>query len=69
MFGRSIDVEASQTPTLFVAGPPRGLQLLDRVRWRGVRLDDPVDWRDVRELVDALMQQSQTSFAATTLGL
>jgi hypothetical protein len=45
------------------------MQMLDRVRWRGVRIDDAADWRDLRELVDALVQQSQTSFAATTLGL
>lgn len=69
VFGRAVDLEASQVPTLFVAAPPRALHLLDRVRWRGVRVDEPDDWRDLRELVDALMQQSQTSFAATTLGL
>lgn len=69
VLGRAVDVEPSQVPTLFVAGAPLALQMLDRVRWRGVRVDDAVDWRGLRELVDALTQQSQTSFAATTLGL
>jgi hypothetical protein len=69
VLGRTVDLDPSQMPTLFVAGAPRAMQMLDRVRWRGVRIDDAADWRDLRELVDALVQQSQTSFAATTLGL
>src|SRR5512139_621110 len=69
VFGRAVAIDRSQMPTLLLTGAPRGVQLLDRVRWRGVRIDDAADWRQARELVDALMQQSEASFAATTLGL
>lgn len=69
VLGRSVALAASQMPTLLLVAPPRGLQLLDRQRWRGVRITDPADWREARELVDALLQQSEPSFAATTLGL
>lgn len=69
VLGREVAVDASQMPTLFVARPPHAVELLDRVHWRGVKVDDADDWRQRRELVDALMQQSSPSFAATTLGL
>lgn len=69
VLGREVAIDASQMPTLFVAPAPHALELLDRLRWRGVKIDDADDWRQRRELVDALMQQSLPSFAATTLGL
>lgn len=69
VLGREVAIDAAQMPTLFVAQPQHALELLDRVRWRGVKIGDADDWRQRRELVDALMQQSSPSFAATTLGL
>ncbi len=69
IFGRAVDVEASQMPTLMLGATPRGLQLLDRERHRGVWIAEPAAWRDARELVDVLLQRSQPSFAATVLGL
>ena len=69
VFGREVAIDRSQMPTLLLTAAPRGVQVLDRVRWRGVRIDDAHAWREAREIVDALMQQSEPSFAATTLGL
>jgi len=69
VLGREVALDASQMPTLCVARAPRGFELLDRVRWRGLWFAGAEDWRQRRELVDALLQQSVPSFAATTLGL
>mgnify|MGYP005857289815 CR=1 FL=1 len=69
VLGREVAVDPSQMPTLCVARAPRGLEVLDRVRWRGVWIGEADDWRQRRELVDALLQQSAPSFAASTLGL
>ena len=69
VLGRDVAIDASQMPTLFVAGAPRAIELVDPVRWRGLQIDDADDWRQRRELIDALQQQSVASFPATTLGL
>lgn len=69
VLGREVAVDTSQMPTLFVARVPLGFEVLDRVRWRGTWFARADDWRQRRELVDALLQQSVPSFAATTLGL
>jgi hypothetical protein len=65
---RATDVEASQIPTLLLAGPA-SLQLADRRRWRGHVLADDRELSDWREVVDALVQRSEPDFAASALGL
>lgn len=65
---RATDVEASQIPTLLLAGP-HSLHLADRLRWRGHRLADDREVSDWREVVDVLVQRSETGFGANTLGL
>jgi hypothetical protein len=65
---RATDVEASQVPTLLLAGAS-SLQLADRWRWRGHQLADDREISDWREVVDALVQRSEPDFGASTLGL
>jgi hypothetical protein len=65
---RATDVEASQIPTLLLAGP-HSLQLADRLHWRGHWLGDESEIRAWREVVDALVQRSEADFPANTLGL
>lgn len=65
---RATDVEASQIPTLLLAGP-HSLQLADRLHWRGHWLGDDSEIRAWREVVDALVQRSEVDFPANTLGL
>ena len=62
------EVEASQVPTLLLAGPA-SLMLADRLRWRGHALTDDKAVADWREVVDVLLQRSEPGFAANTLGL
>lgn len=62
------EIEPSQVPTLMLAGPG-SLLLADRLRWRGHALSSDKEVADWREVVDALMQRSQPSFGANTLGL
>jgi hypothetical protein len=78
---RQVDADASEVPSLLIveaaAGPAggfagvaaSGLQLTDRQRFRGRRLHDEADVQAWREVIDALMQRSQDSFASTTLGI
>jgi hypothetical protein len=63
------EVDASEVPTLLLAGDGLGLQLLDRRYCRGRWFRDDTTWRTWREVIDALSQRSDTSFGATTLGL
>jgi hypothetical protein len=65
---RVTDVEASQVPTLLLAGAS-SLQLADRRRWRGHQLGDDREISDWREVVDALVQRSEPDFGASMLGL
>lgn len=65
---RATEVEASQIPTLLLAGA-HSLQLADRLRWRGHWLADDSEIGDWREVVDALMQRSEPDFPANRLGL
>lgn len=65
---RATDVEASQVPTLLLAGVT-SLELADRRRWRGHQLADDREISDWREVVDALVQRSEPDFGPTTLGL
>jgi hypothetical protein len=62
------DIEPSQVPTLMLAGPA-SLLLADRLRWRGHAMSSDKEVADWREVVDALMQRSEPSFGANTLGL
>lgn len=62
------EVEASQVPTLLLAGK-HSLTLADRLQWRGHWLDDDSQISAWREVVDVLMQRSEPDFAANTLGL
>ena len=61
-------VEPSQVPTLMLAGPS-SLMLADRLRWRGHAMTSDKEVADWRDVVDALMQRSEPSFGANTLGL
>jgi peptidyl-tRNA hydrolase len=63
------DLDPSDVPTLLLAGDGLGVQLLDRVHWRGRWFSDEADWRTWREVVDALLQRSSDAFPATTLGI
>jgi hypothetical protein len=62
------EVEESQVPSLLLAGPA-SLMLADRLRWRGHRLDNDKEVADWREVVDVLLQRSESGFGANTLGL
>jgi hypothetical protein len=62
------EVEASQVPTLMLAGAG-SLMLADRLRWRGHTLADDKEIADWREVVDVLLQRSEPGFGANTLGL
>ena len=67
---RALDeVDASEVPTLLLAGSALGVQLLDRRYCRGRWFRDDTTWRTWREVIDALLQRSESSFGATTLGL
>ena len=63
------EVDASEVPTLLLAGDGLGLQLLERQHVRGRWFRDEASWRTWREIVDALLQRSAEAFPATTLGL
>jgi len=65
---RATEVEASQVPTLLLAGA-HSLQLADRLQWRGHWLADDSEISAWREVVDVLMQRSDADFPANTLGL
>ena len=65
---RQTDVEASQIPTLLLAGE-HSLVLLDRLHWRGHGLSDDAEVGAWREVVDVLVQRSEPGFGASTLGL
>ena len=65
---RATDIEASQIPTLLLAGA-HSLQLADRRQWRGHWLADDSEVSAWREVVDVLLQRSELAFAANTLGL
>jgi hypothetical protein len=65
---RQTDVEPSQIPTLLLAGA-NSVHLADRYRWRGHYLDGDREVSDWREVVDVLVQRSETAFGANTLGL
>lgn len=65
---RATDVEASQIPTLLLAGE-NSLQLADRRQWRGHWLADASEVSAWREVVDVLLQRSEAGFPANTLGL
>jgi hypothetical protein len=62
-------LDASEVPTLLLAGDGLGLHLLDRVHCRGYGFRDESQWRTWREVIDALLQRSEEAFPATTLGL
>ena len=55
-------------PTLLLAGS-LGLNVLDRVNWRGQWLADDHEIGQWREVVDAVLQRSEGDFPANTLGL
>jgi hypothetical protein len=63
------ELDPSDVPTLLLAGDGLGVQLIDRVHWRGRWFRDESDWRTWHEVIDALLQRSGDAFPATTLGL
>jgi len=63
------ELEAGQMPSLLLAPGLLSVRLHDPVHYRGVasrEASDAVQWR---ELVDAVLQRSEESFPASTLGL
>jgi hypothetical protein len=62
------ELDPSEVPTLLLAGE-LGVQLFDREHARGHWFADETTWRTWREVVDALLQRSESSFGASTLGL
>ncbi len=67
--GRAVALDASEMPTLLLLDKTAGLTVLDRVKGRGHWFADESEVRAAQELVDALLQRSEESFPATTLGL
>ena len=65
---RETDVEASQIPSLLLAGAS-SLYLPDRLHWRGHWLADDSEIGAWREVIDVLVQRSEPGFGANTLGL
>ena len=65
---RQTDVEASQIPSLLLAGE-HSLYLPDRLHWRGHGLSDEAEVGAWREVVDVLLQRSEPGFSVNTLGL
>lgn len=65
---RQTEIEASQIPTLLLAGA-HSLVLLDRLHWRGHGVSDDAEVGAWREVVDVLVQRSEPGFGANTLGL
>ena len=65
---RQTDVEASQIPSLLLAGE-HSLVLPDRLHWRGHGMADEAEVGAWREVVDVLLQRSEPGFGANTLGL
>jgi hypothetical protein len=63
------EIDASEVPTLLLAGGGLGVQILDRRHCRGRWFRDDTTWRTWREVIDAISQRSESSFGATTLGL
>jgi hypothetical protein len=66
---RAVDVDAGEVPTWLLAGPGRGLVVLDKVHWRGRLCRDAADCQAGRELVDGLALRATDAFPATTLGI
>lgn len=67
--GRALDLEPADIPTLVLGPQGQGLQRIDAQRSRGRWWADDADVDAARAWCDALMQQSQPSFAANHLGL
>lgn len=65
---RTTEVEASQIPSLLLAGR-QSLHLADRFRWRGHWLRDDSELAAWREVVEVLIQRSEPDFAVNRLGL
>jgi hypothetical protein len=60
---------AADLPTLLVADSPVGLQLLDRVHWRGRASTDVRSVARWHQDIDAVLQRSERGFPVITLGL
>jgi hypothetical protein len=61
--------DAVELPTLLFDDDRVAVQLIDRVHWRGRAESDPREARLWGERIDAVLQRSEISFAANTLGL
>lgn len=66
---RAHDVDVAPLPCIVLAGDACVLRLADTVHHRGRLSVDASDIRPSREAFDAILQQSQPSFPATTLGI
>ncbi len=63
------DVEATQLPTVLLAGGLVVVRLADPLRHRGLISNEAVELQQQRELLDAVLQRAVPSFPATVLGL
>lgn len=58
-----------ELPAILVAPGLLCIELHDRTRYRGVASRDPADTLHCKELIDAVLQRSVTTFPVTTAGL
>lgn len=63
------DLEAGQMPSILLVPGLLSVRLHDKVHYRGVATREKADEVQWRETIDAVMQRSEESFPATTLGL
>lgn len=63
------DLESGQMPCILLVPGLMSVRLHDRVHYRGVASREVADAVQWRELIDAVLQRSEDSFPATTLGL
>jgi peptidyl-tRNA hydrolase len=63
------ELEAGQVPTLLLAPGLLVVRLVDPVRYRGSVSRVAADLVHSREVLDAVLQRSESTFPATTLGL
>lgn len=63
------DEEATQLPTVLLAGGLVVVRLADPLRHRGLISNEAVELQQQRELLDAVLQRAVPSFPATVLGL
>jgi hypothetical protein len=61
--------DAADLPCVLVDDTAVGVQLIDRVHWRGRAERDPRSARLLRDSIDAVLQRSEASFSVNRVGL